>query len=362
MSGSETDRRWMERALELAAFGGAATQPNPMVGAVLVSDGRIIGEGWHAGPGQAHAEQQAISAAAEPVSGATLYVSLEPCHLHGRTPPCTDAIIAAGIERVVYASQDPNPTEQGRSHLLLEAAGLQVEAGLLSEEAATLNEIYFHLQQRDRPYVMLKSAVTLNGRIARADGSSRWITGEASRREVHRFRAAVAGVAVGGMTAKLDRPKLDLRMIGDADRLPRPVVFDGDPPCCPADLEWEERKPILLVPDGADRSADHFRERGWSVIGVPKAKAGGLAIGESLSALSEAGISSLLVEGGGRLQSAFLKAGLWDRWELFIAPKLFPSDGKPVWTEQLEMDGIAIANSQQRGEDIQLTLRPAEKG
>ena len=347
----------MERALELAALGGAGAQPNPMVGAVLVRGDRVIGEGWHGGPGTPHAETQAIACATEPPLGATLFVNLEPCHLQGRTPPCTDSIIAAGIARVVYACEDPNPAELGRSRRILSDAGLIVETGLLAEEAESLNEIYFHLQRLGRPFVLLKCATTLNGKLARADGSSRWISCEESRRLAHRLRACVSAVAVGGETARLDRPRLDLRFLGEDRRPPRPVVFDGDPPSCPADLDFAGREPLLLLPLSAAAAAAAYESRGWRVICLPPGEAGGVDPAAALAALGEAGVSSLMLEGGGRLLSSFLKAGLWDRWELILAPRLFPADGRSIWTENLELGNFALCGARHIGEDLHLSLR-----
>ena len=206
----------MRRCLELAARGGRAVEPNPRVGALLVKDGRPIGEGWHRRIGGPHAEIEALAAASENPRGATLYVSLEPCHLQGRTPPCSEAILEAGLARVVFAMEDPNPAEAGRSAGLLIEAGIEVESGLMADQARALNPGYLSLQERGRPHVILKSAATLNGMLARADGSSRWITGEEARREGHRLRASVGAVALGAETVRLDRPVLDLRMIEDA--------------------------------------------------------------------------------------------------------------------------------------------------
>ena len=360
MTGAGDNIRWMGRALELAARGGRAVQPNPLVGAVLAKDGQVIGEGWHAELGGAHAERAALAdcaARGEDPRGATLYVSLEPCHRQGRTPPCTEAILAAGIARVVYALEDPNPGERGRSHRLLEEAGIEVSGGLLADEARAQNAVFVTRQRRGRPFVTLKSAATLNGMLARADGSSRWISGEASRTEVHRMRAGAMAVAVGGETARIDRPRLDLRMLDEESTpLPRPVVFDGDPPSAPADLDWAGRDPLLLLPEGALAAA--HADAGWTLAHFPRDGAG-IDLAAALGALAtEHEIASLLVEGGGRLLSALLAAGLWERWELFLAPKLFPADGRPVWTALAEREDLRIDEVRSRGEDLQITLLP----
>ena len=362
---TDADRRWMERALALAARAGRAAQPNPLVGAVLVRDGRRLGEGWHRGPGLPHAEREALAdarAAGEDPAGATLYVTLEPCHCHGRTPPCTEAILEAGVARVVYALEDPNPVERGRSHRLLAEAGLDVAAGLLAGEAAALNAVYVHNQTEGRPHVVLKCAATLNGMLARADGSSRWISGPESRREAHRLRAEATAVAVGAETARMDRPRLDLRNWEAGGLLPRPVVFDTDPPRCPADLDWEGREPLLLVPEGAEVRAAEHAARGWRVLPLPADAEGRVLLEIALPTLLGEGLSSLLVEGGGRLLSAFLRSGLWERWELVLAPTLFADDGRPFWSGAVELGGLRVAGVARRGDDVQLTLLPAAGG
>ncbi len=357
-SQQDEDRRWLLRCLELAARGGRAVAPNPQVGALLVKDGRAIGEGWHRALGGPHAEREALAAASEDPRGATLYVSLEPCHRQGRTPPCTEAILGAGIARVVYALEDPNPGERGASHRLLAAAGLAVEGGLLAAEAAAQNPAYVHRQRTGRPYVTLKSAISLNGLLARADGGSQWITGEAARREGHRLRAAAMAVAVGGETARLDRPRLDLRLLPAAEAAgpaPRPIIFDGDPPRTPADLAYPERAPLLLLPDGAAASVG----KGWVLRRLPRGMTGGVDLAAALDLLArEEEIASLLVEGGGRLLSSFLAAGLWQRWELFVAPRLLAADGRPVWTELAEERGLRVERLRRIGEDLQITLTP----
>lgn len=354
------DLRWLRRALELAERGGHAVRPNPSVGAVLVKAGRSIGEGWHARCGGPHAEQAALAACEEDPAGATLYVSLEPCHREGRTPPCTEAILAAGIARVVYCLEDPSPAERGRSHRLLEAAGLAVEGGLLAEEAAAQNAVFVHRQRSGRPFVVLKSAATLNGMLARADGSSRWITGEEARREGHRLRAAAMAVAVGGETARLDRPRLDLRLLADSrTALPRPVVFDGNPPAAPPDLDWSGREPLLVLPEGA--TAPAHAAAGWTLTHAPAGEGGLDLVGALRLLAGEPEIDSLLVEGGARLLSAFLAAGLWERWEFFLAPKLFPADGRLFWTELAERENLRVDCIQTRGEDLQITLLPTAR-
>jgi len=230
----------------------------------------------------------------------------------------------------------------------------------MADEAEAQNAVFVTRQRLARPHVVLKSAATLNGMLARADGSSRWITGEESRREVHRLRAAAMAVAVGGETARIDRPRLDLRMLEDESLpLPRPVVFDGEAPRAPVDLDWAGREPLLLLPEGV--SAPEHESAGWTLLRAPR-EGESLDLAAALGALAQDhAIASLLVEGGGRLISALLGAGLWERWELFLAPKLFPADGRPLWTALAEREDLRIENVRRRGEDLQITLRPARE-
>ncbi len=351
MNRAQDDIRWMRRCLELAARGGRAVQPNPLVGSVIVKDGRVLGEGWHGRVGGPHAEREALAACSDDPRGATIYVSLEPCHLQGRTPPCTDAILEAGIARVVYAMDDPNPDESGRSAELLREAGLKVETGLLADEARAQNAAYRSLQEKGRPLITLKSAGTLNGMLARADGSSKWITGEEARREGHRLRAEAGAVAVGAETARLDLPTLDLRLIDDAEAPPRPVIFTGRHIPELSEFEWEERSPILLAGRGVEAPGY------WTVHRISQNEMG-LDLSEALSALAEEGIAHLMVEGGGRLLSSFIAAGLWDRWEHFCAPALFPADGRSLWTRNADGPRAKLKSVKQIGEDLQISLIP----
>jgi diaminohydroxyphosphoribosylaminopyrimidine deaminase/5-amino-6-(5-phosphoribosylamino)uracil reductase len=341
----------MHRCLELAARGGRAVQPNPLVGSVIVKDGRVIGEGWHPRVGGPHAEREALVACQEDPRGATIYVNLEPCHLQGRTPPCSSAIVEAGLSRVVYAMDDPNPSEQGRSAKLMREAGLEVEGGLLAEEAREQNLAYFTLQEKGRPFITLKSAATLNGMLARADGSSQWITGEEARRQGHRLRAQAGAVAVGHETARIDCPKLDLRLIEDDGPPPRPVIIAGRGIPELSMFEWEDRSPILLAGRNVEAPAH------WTVHRISQDERG-LNLTEALSVLAEEGIAHLMVEGGGRLLSSFIAAGLWDRWEYFTAPTLFPSDGRSLWNMPEDGPRARIHHIQMHGEDVQISLVP----
>ena len=228
----------LERALELAERGRGTTRPNPMVGAVVVRDGEVVAEGWHERPGEPHAEVLALEAAGERARGATLYVTLEPCAHQGRTPPCADAVVAAGISRVVAAIGDPDPRTNGQGFERLRAAGVEVELteGDLARQARRQNEAFLTWAAKGRPFVTYKAAMTLDGRLAAAGGDARWVSGEESRRRVHELRAASDAVAVGMGTARADEPRLDARDV-DAVRQPRRLVFGQGPLPDGSDLE-----------------------------------------------------------------------------------------------------------------------------
>jgi diaminohydroxyphosphoribosylaminopyrimidine deaminase/5-amino-6-(5-phosphoribosylamino)uracil reductase len=275
----------LERAVELAERGRGTTHPNPVVGAVVARDGEVVGEGWHERKGGPHAEVVALEAAGERARGGTLYVTLEPCRSFGQTPPCTTAVLAAGIERVVVASLDPNP-EAGGGLEELRGAGVEVELaeGTIAELARRQNEAWRTWIEQARPFVTYKAAITLDGRVTVP--GSRWVSGEESRLLVHELRAASDAVAVGMGAVRADNPRLDARDV-DADRQPRRLAFGRGP--LPDDSELE----LLSGP-----------------------------LEEELRCLAEEGVQSLLLEGGPTLATAFLRAGLVDKLLLFVAPRL----------------------------------------
>jgi diaminohydroxyphosphoribosylaminopyrimidine deaminase/5-amino-6-(5-phosphoribosylamino)uracil reductase len=272
----------LERALELAERGRRTTRPNPVVGAVVVRDGRVVGEGWHERKGGPHAEVVALAAAGERANGATLYVTMEPCAHHGATAPCTEAVIAAGIAKVVAGSRDPNPEAAGGLEVL-DAAGVEVE-DVGSFPARAQNEAWRTWVSKSRPFVILKLALTLDGRVA-VDGD-RWISGDESRRYVHRLRAQMDAVAVGMGTVRADDPQLTARGV-DAERQPRRLAFGRGP-----------------LPEGSELEL----------------RSGGLE--QELAALAADGVQSLLLEGGPTLAESFLRAGLVDKLLLFVAPRI----------------------------------------
>ena len=313
-----TDADHLARALELAERGRGGTAPNPVVGAVLVRDGLVVGEGWHERVGGPHAEVVALDAAGDDARGATLYVSLEPCAHHGRTPPCADALIAAGVSRVVAAVGDPNPKTNGLGFERLRAAGVEVDlaGGELEWQARVQNEGFRVWAAERRPFVVYKAAVSLDGRVTVP--GSRWVSGEESRRRVHELRAAVDAVAVGMGTVRADDPQLTARDVG-AERQPRRLAFGRGP-----------------LPDGSELEL---------VSGPLEAELGRLA---------DEGVQSLLLEGGPTLATSFLTAGLVDKLMLFVAPTI--SGSGPRWLGGLEQPlELTHQTAERSGDDVLLT-------
>ena len=317
----------MRRALELAERGRGRVSPNPLVGCVLVDDeGRAVGEGWHAELGGPHAEVVALTAAGKAARGSTAYVTLEPCAHHGRTGPCTEALIAAGVARVVIAQLDPDPRVDGRGVERLRAAGIEVESGLLAAEAAELNEAYLVSRREQRPFVLYKTAMSLDGKIATRTGSSRWLTGEASRARVHEWRDEVDAVALGVTTVLRDDPALTTRLPGG--RTPLKVVFDSHlrtPPTAKLlepDLQGVPARVVVYTKEGAP--VDHverLERRGANVVVVPPEDERP-SVPAALRDLHGRSVRSLILEGGGTLAWAFLASRSVDGVAWFVAPKL----------------------------------------
>lgn len=349
------EARWMHRCLALASQGRGRTAPNPMVGAIIVRGDEVLAEGWHRAPGLAHAEVDAMAGLAGDATGATMYVNLEPCCHHGRTPPCTDAIIAAGITRVVVGVIDPDPRMQGKGIALLEAAGINVEVGVAQAECRALNEAYFSVLERDRPWVTVKAAITLDGRIADADGASQWITGPKAREAGHGLRNGHDAVLVGSGTLQADDPSLNTRLDGGRDALP--VLLDTELRC-PEDAKVLKagRRPVIFC-------AEHAPERSLSadVVRVSHADSG-LDLEAVLAHLMGRGVHSVLVEGGGTLIRSLLDLGLVDRIELFVGPKILA--GGPGWVGGAPFPlaaapGFTVIATQTVGDDAHLTLERA---
>ncbi len=329
------DERWMRCALALAERGRATVSPNPLVGCVLVRDAAVVGEGFHRRAGGPHAEVEALHAAGAAAAGATAYVTLEPCTHTGRTGPCTGALLDAGVARVVVALADPHPLAGGGADVL-RAAGVRVDVGVCAAAARTLNEVFLHGLATGRPFVTVKAAVSIDGRIAAADGTSQWLTGPAARDSAHRLRAQVDAVVVGSGTVLADDPQLTVRLPGFSGPQPLRVVLDrrgrvgGDRRIC------DDAAPTLVHRHGLD---------------------------ELMAALWERDVRSVLVEGGAGVAGAVLRAGLGDKLVVHVAPVLLGPAGRPLldgpWAATLaDAPRLRLHTAERVGADAVLTLYP----
>ncbi len=322
---SEADHLWMRRALELAGRARGRTSPNPMVGAVLIKDGQVVGEGFHAYAGSDHAEAVALREAGSAAAGATLYVSLEPCCHFGRTPPCVEQIVQAGIRRVVVACEDPNPAVSGKGFTALRAAGLSVEVGILAREAEQLNEAFFTYVRTGRPFVTLKVAASLDGKIATRTGESRWITGESARRRVHQLRNEVDAVLVGIGTVLRDDPLLTTRL-GIADqRDPIRVIVDNLarlPLRAKVVNRASTAATLLAVSQMAPRTKLEALEREGIQVIVVESSPRRVSLERLMEALGKRGILSVMIEGGAEINASALREGIVDKVLVFLAPIL----------------------------------------
>jgi diaminohydroxyphosphoribosylaminopyrimidine deaminase/5-amino-6-(5-phosphoribosylamino)uracil reductase len=316
------DEKWMTRVLRLAQKGRGRTSPNPMVGAVLVKRGKVVGEGYHARAGEPHAEMVAIKNAGEKAKGATLYLNLEPCTHYGKTPPCVPAVIEAGVKKVVAGMEDPNPLVKGRGVARLKQAGLNVKIGVLEKACHRLNEAFSKYIVKHEPFIILKAAATLDGKLATRNGESQWITGEISRRFVHRLRDQVDGVVVGIGTVLKDDPMLTARIRGGRD--PYRIVFDSRLriPENAKVVDLSPSKTIVATTEMASQDKiERLRKKGVRIL-ISDSKSGKVDLKASLLKLGEMGMMSLLVEGGGQINGSFLDQGLIDKILLFLSPKL----------------------------------------
>jgi diaminohydroxyphosphoribosylaminopyrimidine deaminase/5-amino-6-(5-phosphoribosylamino)uracil reductase len=371
LTNTASDELYLMRAIELAERGRGHTSPNPLVGAVVVKDGRVLGEGWHQAAGLPHAEREALAASTEDTRGATMYVSLEPCCHTGRTPPCTDAIVEAGISRVVVASDDPSEHASGRGLGILRDEGIMVDiaAGAPAHAAMLLNQPFRKHAKCGRPHVLFKSAMTLDGKVATSTGDSQWISGEQSRAMSHRWRAEVDAVAVGIGTALADDPLLTARVNGGVHRQPARVVFDSEArlPATSQLVKTATEVPLFLVCSrGASRAnTDALEVAGVEVIVAPGENESA-RVRSALSELGARGIQSMLLEGGPHLAGAFLDAGEIDEVRLFVAPMLLggrharvPLEGQGV--EAIEAARRAIASEVERvHDDVLIRARMTE--
>jgi diaminohydroxyphosphoribosylaminopyrimidine deaminase/5-amino-6-(5-phosphoribosylamino)uracil reductase len=372
---TDTDREHLARAIELARRGTGSVKPNPIVGAVVARDGEILGEGWHEVFGGAHAEVNAIEACGlEDLSASTLYVSLEPCCHEGKTPPCTDAIVQSGIRRVVVASDDPTEKASGRGLGILRDEGVDVilADGELAASARLLNQAFRKHARVGRPWVLFKSAMTLDGKVATRTGDSQWISGEDSRELAHRWRAAVDAVVVGIGTALADDPQLTARPEGlpaEPDSQPRRVVFDSLARLPPASrlVAAADQIPLsVIVSRAAARSDTEALEAAGVQVLVATGENEPARVRSGLDALGAMGVTSVLLEGGPHLAGAFLDAGEIDEIRLFLAPLLL---GGSAARDPLEGEGVERISEALRaitfecesvGEDLLISARVRE--
>lgn len=353
----QIDRKMMRRALTLARRGAGKTSPNPAVGCVIVRNGLIVGEGWHRKAGTPHAEVLALRQAGDQARGSTVYVTLEPCSHHGRTPPCAEALIAAGVKRVVAAMVDPNPRVSGRGLALLEGTGIQTCVGLLEQECRQLNEAFIKQVTTGRPFVLLKMATTLDGWTATESGDSRWITGEPSRKLVHRLRSRLDAVMVGIGTALADDPQLTCRHVVGAN--PLRIIVDSrlslplDSQLCRSAAQVPTL--VATITADADKSAALAAQQ--VRVMLCRERDGQVDLDDLMRQLGEMGVQSILLEGGAALAGAALAAGLIDKVALFYAPKLLGGTGTPLLAgpppgrmhESLTLHRLSVRRS---GDDI----------
>lgn len=360
---SALDHLHMARALRLAERGAYTTRPNPMVGCVLAHGERLVGEGWHVRAGQGHAEVVALQAAGDGARGATAYVTLEPCAHTGRTGPCADALIAAGVTRVVAAMRDPFPQVDGTGFERLRAAGIEVAYGLMEAQARALNRGFLSRVERGRPWLRVKLATSLDGRSALASGESKWISGEASRLDVQHWRARAGAIMTGAGTVLADDPSLTVRL-GDDTPFDPPlrVVLDAGLATVMRGRVREGDAPTLYV-----HAPDAKRPRGIDaqMAAVPE-RNGRFDLEAVLGLLGGRGINEVQLEAGATLAGAFLAAGLVDELLLYVAPVLLGAEARPLFegldiATMAQRRKLAIVDSRRLGEDVRLTLAPADR-
>ncbi len=355
----------MRHALGLAALGLHTTDPNPRVGSVLVRDGHVVGEGWHERAGGPHAEARALQSAGEAARGATAYVSLEPCAAQGRTPPCTAALIAAGVRRVVYAADDPNPKMRSGA-AQLRAAGVDVAGGLLSAEARAMNVGFFSRHERGRPWLRLKLGASLDGRTALAGGASRWITGEAARADAQLYRARSSVILTGSGTVLADDPSLNVRLEG-ASRQPLRAVLDSRLRVPPSARIYGLAGQSMVFTSSADVTLGAaLREAGVSVERLPAASGAGVDLAALCARLAALEANEVWVESGPRLAGALLEARLVDELVIYMAPCLLGPDAQPLAElpplRQLSARlQLSYQSAQFIGPDLRIIARPLDQ-
>ena len=333
---------YMRQALMLARYAEGRTSPNPLVGAVIVKEGRIVGQGWHKKAGTPHAEIHALAQAGSAAKGATIYVTLEPCSHYGRTPPCSKALIEAGVGRVVIAMKDPNPLVAGRGIQMLRDAGIEVIDGILEEEAIELNEVFLKWIMSKQPFIILKTAMTLDGKIATCTGNSQWITNEKSRERVHKMRDLYDGILVGIGTVLADNPSLTTRLAGIKGENPIRIIVDskaGTPLTAQVVTDHAAQTIIAVTQEAPSSQVEALRQSGIEVLVVNDGPQVDLKI--LFRKLGERAISSIFVEGGATINYSLIAEHLVDKIHVFIAPKLV--GGKDAVTA---FEGKGIENLQ----------------
>lgn len=362
---SAEDHQWMARALRLAERGAMTARPNPRVGCVIVRDGACVGEGWHARTGEAHAEVHALRAAGDAARGAIAYVTLEPCSHFGRTPPCCDALLEAGVAEVVVAMRDPNPTVAGNGLERLRQGGVGVREGVLEPGALALNAGFARRMLRQRPWVRCKLAASLDGRTAMASGESRWITGAAARADVHRWRARSCAIVTGSGTVRADDPALTVRDVAGAADIPPPlrVVLDSALTTPPSARLLAAPGPVLILTSSEDTGRRAALEAAGAEVERIATRSGGLDLQAVLELLAGRQVNELLVESGPTLAGAFLDGGWVDELIVYLAPHLMGHQARPL----LRLPGLetmagrrplTLLDVRQVGNDIRIMARP----
>lgn len=361
MSATADDYRWMARALELAERGLFTTTPNPRVGCVIVRDGAIVGEGWHVRAGEPHAEVHALAMAGEQARGATAYVTLEPCSHHGRTPPCADALVKAGVARVIAAMEDPNPLVAGRGMARLRDAGIATASGVQENEARELNIGFISRMTRGRPWLRLKAAATLDGKTALNNGVSQWITGDDARRDAHRWRARSCAVLTGIGTVRDDDPQLNVRAV-PTERQPLRIVVDARLET-PLDARLLDSGRVLIA--GAVEDAERIaalQRRGADVLILPN-NGGKVDLPALMTELGRRGINEVLAESGFKLNGSLLREGCVDELILYLAPSIVGDEARglfnlPALDSLADKRQLVFRDVRQVGRDLRIIARP----
>ena len=357
------DYAFMARALQLTERGRDTATPNPSVGCVIVKDGRIIAEGVHVKAGEPHAEALALAAATQPPEGSTVYVTLEPCAHQGRTPPCADALVRAKVARVVAALEDPNPLVHGRGATTLRDAGIRIDLGLMAAQAEEAHRGFLHRMRFGRPWMRIKAAASMDGRIALANGQSQWITGEAARRDVHALRARSCAMLTGAGTVASDDPRLTVRHVACA-RQPKRVIIDSRLEIDPHARILQGDPPIIFTVSGEAAKREQLRALGAEIVDAPvdPTKPGKTDLAAIAQELGARGFNEVTVETGGKLAGSLIAAGVIDEIVLYLAPRILGNTGQglfalPEFTSLDQALHARIADVRSVGDDMRVTLR-----